>query len=143
SVRKIAGGSVLQAHRRKARIMIATIKFEWRKLRFRPAFFVSAGLIAALTALVYFFSWYQALHPSTGDRGLVNILTLYPDQFVNQVIGAGATRGAVAIVLGAIYAGSEFSLGTLNTMFTPLPGPPAGAAGAPVVFFMWVGVVAG
>ena len=38
--------------------MIATIKFEWRKLRFRPALFVSAGLIAALTSLVYFFSWY-------------------------------------------------------------------------------------
>jgi len=122
--------------------MIATIKFEWRKLRFRPAFFVSAGLIAALTALVYFFSWYQALHPSTGDRGLVNIATLYPDQFVNQVIGAGAIGGAIAIVLGAIYAGSEFSWGTLKTMFTQRPGRLTVWAGRLVVFSLWMGIMA-
>ncbi|TMG58660.1 MAG: hypothetical protein E6H86_14700 [Chloroflexi bacterium] len=122
--------------------MIATIKFEWRKLRFRPALFVSAGLIAALTALVYFFSWYQALHPSTGDRGLVNIATLYPDQFVNQVIGAGAIGGAIAIVLGAIYAGSEFSWGTLKTMFTQRPGRLTVWAGRLVVFSLWMGIMA-
>jgi hypothetical protein len=33
--------------------MIATIKAEWRKSRFRPAFLVSSGLIGAITVLVY------------------------------------------------------------------------------------------
>ena len=122
--------------------MIATIKFEWRKLRFRPAFFVSAGLIAALVALVYFVSWYQALHPGTSERGLVNILTLYPAQFVNQVIGAGAIGGAIAIVLGAIYAGSEFSWGTLKTMFTQRPGRLTVWAGRVLVFSLWMAIMA-
>src|SRR5438094_1752153 len=121
--------------------MIATIKFEWRKLRFRPAFFVSAGLIAALVALVYFVSWYQALHPGTSERGLVNILTLYPAQFVNQVIGAGAIGGAIAIVLGAIVAGSEYSWGTLKTMFTQRPGRLTTWAGRVTVFMVWMGVL--
>ena len=122
--------------------MIATIKFEWRKLRLRPAFLVSAGLIAALPALVYLISWYQALHPTQGERGPVNILTLYPDQFVNQVIGAGTIGGAIAIVLGAIYAGSEFSWGTLKTMFTQRPGRLSVWAGRVVVFFLWMAIIA-
>ena len=122
--------------------MIATIRSEWRKLRFRPAFFVSAGLVTAITALVYFLSWYQALHPSTGDRGAVNILTLFPDQFVNQVMGAGAVGGAIAIVLGAIYAGSEFSWSTLKTMFTQRPGRLTVWAGRVVVFSLWMGIMA-
>jgi len=49
--------------------MIATVKSEWRKLRFRPAFFVSSGLIAGITVLVYSLNWYQALHPGSRDRG--------------------------------------------------------------------------
>jgi len=43
--------------------MIATIKAEWRKTRSRPAFLVSSGIIAAITALIYALTWYQATHP--------------------------------------------------------------------------------
>jgi len=49
--------------------MIATIKAEWRKNRFRPAFLVSSGVIAAITVMAYGISWYQALHPAASDRG--------------------------------------------------------------------------
>src|SRR2546423_110678 len=58
SVREIAGRSLLPAHRREARIMIATIKAEWRKSRFRPAFLVTAGIITKITILIYLLSWY-------------------------------------------------------------------------------------
>src|SRR5712692_9226122 len=124
--------------------MIATIKSEWRKLRFRPAFFVSSGLIAGITLLVYSLNWYQALHPGARDRGgLVSILTLYPDQFVNAVMGAAFPVGAaIAIVLGALFAGSEFGWGALKTMFTQHPGRLTVWTGRSVVFTTWMGILA-
>ena len=122
--------------------MIATIKAEWRKNRFRPAFLVSSGIIAAITVLVFALNWYQALHPTAGDRFPVNILTLYPDQFVNNIMGAGFPLGAaITIVLGALYTGSEFSWGTLKTMFTQRPGRLTVWAGRLVVFTAWMGIM--
>src|SRR5260370_1363481 len=113
----------MPGHRRGARIMIATIKAEWRKNRFRPAFLVSSGLIAGITVLIYGLSWYQALHPGTGERrGVVSILTLYPDQFVNNVMGAGFPLGAaIALVLCALIACSEHSWRTTKTTLTHGP----------------------
>jgi ABC-type transport system involved in multi-copper enzyme maturation permease subunit len=123
--------------------MIATIKAEWRKNRFRPAFLVSSGLIAGITVLIYGLSWYQALHPGTGERrGVVSILTLYPDQFVNNVMGAGFPLGAaIAIVLGALIAGSEYSWGTMKTTFTQGPGRLTTWFGRVVVFEAWMAIL--
>ena len=121
--------------------MIAGIKAEWRKNRFRPAFLVGAGLIAAITVLVYSANWYQATHPGTADHP-ISILTLYPDQFVNNVMGAGFPLGAaMAIVLGALLAGSEYSWGTLKTLFTQGPGRLTTWVGRLTVFFGWMGVL--
>ena len=121
--------------------MIATIKAEWRKNRSRPAFLVSSGLIAALTVLVYSSNWYLATHPGAGDRALP-LSALYPDQFVNNVMGAGFPLGAaMAIVLGAIAAGSEYSWGTLKTLFTQGPGRLTTWSGRMVVFTTWMGIV--
>jgi ABC-2 type transport system permease protein len=122
--------------------MIATIKAEWRKNRFRPAFLVASGLIAAIMVLVYGVNWYQALHPVAGDRSPVSLLTLYPDQLVNNVMGAGFPLGAaMAIVVGALYAGSEYSWGTMKTMFTQRPGRLTVWAGRVVVFSLWMGIM--
>ncbi len=122
--------------------MIATIKSEWRKNSFRPGFLVSSGLIGAITILVYSLSWYQALHPGVGDRRPVSLLTLYPDQFVNLVMGAAFPIGAaIAIVIGAIYAGSEYSWGTWKTMLTQHPGRLTVWAGRVTVFTIWMGVM--
>src|SRR5205807_6274278 len=141
-VREIAGGSLLPAHRREARVMIATIKSEWRKNRFRPAFLVASGIMAAITVLVYAVDWYLALHPLStrgGDRAVVNLATLYPDQFVNNVMGAAFPIGAaMAIVVGALFAGSEFGWGTIKTMFTQGPGRLTVWAGRLVVFGFWM-----
>jgi ABC-2 type transport system permease protein len=125
--------------------MIATIKAEWRKSRFRPAFLISAGIMAGITILVYGVNWYLALHPLTtrgGDRAVVNIATLYPDQFVNNVMGAAFPIGAaMAIVLGALFAGSEYGWGTVKTMFTQGPGRLTVWAGRLVVFAAWMLII--
>ncbi|MGH7765734.1 MAG: hypothetical protein ACREOM_15085 [Candidatus Dormibacteraceae bacterium] len=115
--------------------MIATIKAEWRKNRLRPGFLVSSGLLAAIAVLAYGVTWYQATHPVAHDRFPVSITTLYPDQFVNYVMGAGFPIGAaIAIVLGAIFAGSEYPWGTTKTMFTQGPGRLTTWAGRVVIF---------
>lgn len=122
--------------------MIATIKSEWRKNRFRPAFLVSSGIIAAITMLFYALNWYSALHPTRGDRGPVSILILYPDQFVNNIMGAGFPIGAaITIVAGAIFAGSEFGWATMKTMFTQRPGRLTVWAGRVVVFAVWMAIM--
>ena len=119
--------------------MIATIKAEWRKSRFRPAFLIAAGIIAGITILIYLLTWYLALHPSAAGERAANILTLYPDQFVNFVMGAAFPVGAaVAIVVGALFAGGEFGWGTLKTMFTQRPGRLTVWAGRMVVFAAWM-----
>ena len=121
--------------------MIATIKAEWRKNRFRPAFLVSSGLIAGLTVLVYSTNWYQATHPAAGETA-ITVAALYPDQFVHNVMGAGFPLGAaMAIVLGAILAGSEYSWGTLKTLFTQGPGRLTTWVGRLVVFSAWMGIL--
>ncbi len=118
--------------------MIATIRAEWRKSRFRPAFFIGTGLLGALTVLAYGVNWYLAHHPGSAERP-VSILSLYPDQFVATVLGAGFPLGAaMAIVVGAIYAGSEFGWGTLKTMFTQRPGRLTVWAGRMTVFAAWM-----
>lgn len=122
--------------------MIATIKAEWRKNRFRPAFLVSSGVIAAIPLLAYGISWYQAVNPVASDRGPVNIATLYPDQFVNAVMGAAFPLGAaIAIVLGALYAGSEYAWGTMKTLLTQHPGRLTVWAGRLAVFAASMGIM--
>jgi len=121
--------------------MIATIKAEWRKSRFRPAFLVSSGIIAGITVLIYSINWYLALHPGSTER-VANILTLYPDQFVNFVMGAAFPLGAaMAIVVGALFTGSEFGWGTLKTTFTQGPGRLTVWAGRVVVFAAWMFII--
>lgn len=122
--------------------MIASIKAEWRKSRFRPSFLVGAGVMGAITVLVYGVDWYLALHPIAsrgGDRSAVNILVLYPDQFVNFIMGAAYPIGAaMAIVVGGIFAGSEFGWGTVKTMFIQRPGRLTVWTGRLVVFAAWM-----
>jgi ABC-type transport system involved in multi-copper enzyme maturation permease subunit len=123
--------------------MIATIKSEWRKTRFRPAFLVSTGVVAAIMALVYGVNWYQALHHVVGDRRPVSLLILYPDQFVNFGMGAAFPLGAaIAIVVGALIAGSEYSWGTMKTSLTQGPGRLTTWFGRVVVFEAWMGIIA-
>jgi len=120
--------------------MIASIKAEWRKNRFRPAFLIAAGIIAAVVALLYSVEFYQATHhTSAADASL---LALYPDQFVNNVMGAGFPLGAaMALVLGALAAGSEYGWGTMKTVLTQRPGRLTTLAGRVIAFQAWMGIL--
>ena len=121
--------------------MITTIKSEWRKNRFRPAFLIGSGLIAAITGLAYGSNWYIATHPGSGERA-VQLSTLYPGHFVDSVLGAGFPLGAaLAIVLGAIFAGSDYSWGTLKTVLSQGPGRVTVWAGRVIVFNVWMGIM--
>lgn len=122
--------------------MIGTIKSEWRKGIRRPALLVGTGLIAAIDILVYGVMWYQATHPGSAQRP-VSLLALYPDHFVNNAMGAAYPIGAaIAIVLGALFAGAEYSWGTVKTMLTQRPGRLTGWAGRVTVFLAWMGIMA-
>jgi ABC-type transport system involved in multi-copper enzyme maturation permease subunit len=123
--------------------MIASIKAEWRKNRMRPAFLVATGLMAGVVALLYSVDWYQALHPVGADRS-VTLPMLYPDQFVNQIMAAGFPLGAaIAVVLGALVAGSEYAWSTLKTTFTQRPGRLSTLGGRLVILAAWMGILTG
>ncbi len=121
--------------------MIASIKSEWRKNWRRPAFLIAAVGVAVVAAIAYGSGYYEALHPAAGAarRLAVERFTLYPDQLVNYLIGAAFPLGAaLAIVLGAISAGSDFGWGTLKTALTQRPGRVAVLAGRVVTFQAWM-----
>jgi len=121
--------------------MIATIKSEWRKNRLRPAFLIGSGLVAAITVLFYSISWYQATHAGSSETP-VSILSLYPGNFVNNAMGAGFPLGAaMAIVLGAILSGSDYSWGTLKTVLTQGPGRLTSWTGRVIVFMAWMAIL--
>jgi ABC-type transport system involved in multi-copper enzyme maturation permease subunit len=117
--------------------MIATIRAEVRKTIRRPALLVGSGLVGGVVALVYGVLWYQATHPGSAERPVV-LSTLYPDNFVSNVVGAGYPLGAaLLIVLGALIAGSEYSWGTVKTLFTQGPGRLSVWSGRTIVFLAW------
>lgn len=121
--------------------MIATIKAEWRKNRFRPAFLVGSGLMAAITVLFYSIDWYQATHPGSSEQA-VSILTLYPSNFVSNGLSAGFPIGAaIAVVLGALLAGSEYSWGSLKTVLTQRAGRLTTWTARVVVFLAWMAIL--
>ena len=121
--------------------MIATIKSEIRKTVRRPALLVGSGLVGAVVVLVYGVLWYQAGHPASADHP-VTLATLYPENFVSNVMGAGYPLGAsLMIVLGALITGSEYSWGTMKSLFTQGPGRMTMWAGRSFVFMAWTALM--
>ena len=113
--------------------MIGTIKAEVRKIVRRPAFLVTGGVIGVIVALVYGVDYYQALHPSAPEMAAgVGLLKqqLMPHELVNMVMGAAFPIGAaLAVVLGSISTGSDYSWSTLKTFLTQGPDRLRVAAG--------------
>lgn len=121
--------------------MIATIKSEFRKSIRRPALLIGSGLVGAVVVLVYGVLWYEATHPASAEHP-ISVATLYPQDFVNNVLGAGYPLGAaLMIVLGALIAGSEYGWGTMKTMFTQGPGRMTVWAGRSAVFLAWAALM--
>ena len=123
--------------------MIATIKSEWRKNRFRPALLIGTALIGALPMVGYGVYWFQATHPGNSAEP-VPLANLYPDNFLGFALSVSFPLGAaMAIVLGAIIAGSDYGWGTLKTALTQGPGRLKFWLGRFVVFSVWMALMAG
>jgi ABC-2 type transport system permease protein len=109
--------------------VIGSFKAEWRKLRRRPAVLVSAGLLLAVVLVVgYLVPYVSYTNASAGyrsDTGLSaaqQLQALYPDVFVQHALnGIFPIASAVALVFGALAAGSEYGWGTLRAVFTQGP----------------------
>jgi ABC-2 type transport system permease protein len=102
--------------------MISVIKAEFRKHLRRPAFRVGAALVLLLVALNYGIGLAELIWPSIAPRGGIDVQALYPDQFVNSATGAAGLSAAIAMIVGALMAGSDFSWGTFKTALTQRPG---------------------
>jgi ABC-2 type transport system permease protein len=110
--------------------VIGSFKAEWRKLRRRPAVLVSAGLLLAVVLvvgyLVPYVSYTNAGAGYRSDTGLSaaqQLQALYPDVFVQHALSRiFPIASAVALVFGALVAGSEYGWGTLRAVFTQGPG---------------------
>lgn len=124
--------------------MIGSISAEFRKLRQRPAFLVSVISVAAVVALVYTVGYLQATHPTAGQRFGVSLDTLYPSAFVANIMSiVPGLLGAIAIVLGAIVAGSEFQWGTIKTQLIQGPGRMTALVAKFVIVAIWMAVLSG
>lgn len=120
--------------------MIETIRAEWRKTFRRPAFRVVAVLVAVLPVIVYGADYYGALH--SGEDPVKAFAQLYPDQFVSMIISAAFPLGAaLALVLGTLYMGSEYSWSTLKTLLTQRPQRLTVFAGRFVTFQIWTAII--
>jgi ABC-2 type transport system permease protein len=117
--------------------MIGVIKAEIRKHTRRPAFRVGAALVALLVSAAYGIGLAGLINSSLAPAGGVNVAQLYPDQFVIYATGAAALSGAIAMIVGALMAGSEYSWGTFKTALTQRAGRLTTIAGRILAFLFY------
>ena len=116
--------------------MIASIRSEWRKNLRRPAFIVAAAAVVGV-GLVYSIDYYQAWHPTAAQAAEAHLmrLELYPRELVNNLVGGAFPLGAaLALVLGALSAGSDYAWGTLKTALVQRRGRLSIVVGRVVAF---------
>jgi ABC-2 type transport system permease protein len=107
--------------------MIASYKAEFRKLAQRPAIWWLGGMTLAVVALIYGFAYLRYNAPTFKTDPGVTLATLkatlYPANFARTVVqDLPLVGGALMVVLGALVVGSEYSWGTLKTVYTQGPG---------------------
>lgn len=117
--------------------MISVIKSEIRKNYRRPAFRVGAALVALLVALNYGIGLAELIWPSIAPQNGLDASALYPDNFVNSATGAASLSGAIAMIVGALMAGSEFSWGTFKTALTQRAGRLTSVAGRVTAYLLY------
>ena len=107
--------------------MIGSFAAEILKLRKRPATWVLLGVALALNQLFGYLLPYSSW--VTGDQneqtqGLDPQAVLagtLPGELVPTSLGVPGVRGALALILGALAAGSEYGWGTMQTALTQRP----------------------
>lgn len=123
--------------------MIGSIKAELRKLRRRPAYLIATGIAVAVVVVVYSLNYAQATWSAApAVQRALDKLALYPAAFVLNVIGAAFPLGAaLAVVLGALASGAEYSWGTLKTVLTQRPGRLETLSGRVVAVGLYMGLL--
>jgi ABC-2 type transport system permease protein len=129
--------------------VIASFRSEWLRLRRRPAvWLLAAGLLAILLLFTYVLVWAIFTHP---PRGLVTAggtperlkTTLYPADWPHTVLtDTTGLGGAIAVVLGVLVSGSEYTWGTVKTILTQGPGRLRALAGKGLALALLVAIVA-
>lgn len=104
--------------------MLHSYSAELLKFRRRPAVWVVLVLWLALemtfTYLFPYLAYRSAVTPRIAQQLLSEVL---PAQVPRQTVtGYPLWGGALIVVLGALYLGSEYSWGTLKTLFSNRPG---------------------
>lgn len=108
--------------------MIASLRSEWLRMRKRPAVWITAAaLVAILLVFTYALVWIVFTYP---PRGLTVAgttpaelkRTLYPAGWLHTVLqGTTGLGAAIALILGVLTAGSDYTWGTVKTMLTQGP----------------------
>ncbi|MGI8574026.1 MAG: ABC transporter permease [Egibacteraceae bacterium] len=106
--------------------MSATMTAEWLKLRKRPAAWVLPAVLVVTVALFGYVFAYLFISGAGGDQGEFDaaalLPTLLPANLVTQAIGLCTNPGGpIALILGALAVGSEYSWGTVKTMAMQRP----------------------
>jgi ABC-2 type transport system permease protein len=109
--------------------MIHALSAEWLKLRKRPAIWVLGGVLLGLVILLTYGALFLVLLSRPRGLALGRGVTLedlrqslYPVNFVRQALSsAGGFGGPIALILGVLVAGSEYSWSTLKTVLTQWP----------------------
>ena len=101
----------------------AAVAFEWRKLRHRPALLVmTAILLVSIVLFSYLLPYAQYLNPRLATPGSVIHPSFFmPFQFLHTTIALIPTFSLIALITGALAAGSEYGYGTWKSIFTQGP----------------------
>jgi ABC-2 type transport system permease protein len=105
------------------------LRAELLKLDQRPAVWILLGIALALLGLFsYLLPWLLYTHPPQGvnpPRGVTLSQLkqpLYPIHLVSTAVTASNIPSALALILGVLFVGSEYSWGTFKTLLTQRPG---------------------
>jgi len=103
--------------------MLASVGAEWMKLRKRPSTWVLGGVWLAMLVFFAYVLPYLTADSQTGPQAANGLAETLPAQLVgNAVAGYALFGGALALILGALSAGSEYGWGTVKTVLTQRPG---------------------
>ena len=103
--------------------MFASFRAELFKLRKRPATWLLGGVwLAMLVTFPYLLPYLSKDAATPGAMGGPLTDTLPSNLVSNAVGGFALFGGALAMILGALVAGSEYGWGSLKTVLTQRPG---------------------
>lgn len=112
--------------------MSASFSFELMKLRKRAAVWVLAAILVFLVAVFDYYQFYSAVgsleRGGTDPTGQISDVGEFRDYLLPQNVPVNVAGllsffgGPIALILGALAAGSEYGWGTFKTTLTQRPG---------------------